>query len=45
MLIELVLRERSNEPQGYLLEMVDVQDSSTHPDWLADYRHQKKARR
>lgn len=44
-LIELVLRERSNEPQGYLLEMVDVQDASTHPDWLAEYRRQKKARR
>ena len=44
-LIELVLRARSNEPQGYLLEMVDVRDATTHPDWLADYRRQKKARR
>ncbi|ATB32875.1 hypothetical protein [Melittangium boletus] len=44
-LIELVLRERSNELQGYLLEMVDVQDASTRPEWLAEYRRQKKARR
>lgn len=44
-LIELKLWARSNEPQGYLLEMVDVQDARTHPDWLAAYREQKKARR
>ena len=44
-LIELVLRERSNEPQGYLLEMVGVQDAGTRPDWLAEYRRQKKSRR
>ena len=44
-LIELVLHARSHEAQGYLLEMVGVQDASAHPEWLADYRGQKKARK
>jgi len=45
-LIELVLRERSNEEAGYVLEMVEVLDARTHPDWLAQYRARgKKGRR
>jgi hypothetical protein len=43
-LIELVLRERANEEAGYLLEMVEVLDARTRPDWLAQYQGKKKAR-
>jgi hypothetical protein len=46
-LIELVLRERANEEAGYLLEIVEVLDARTHPDWLAEYQaktRKKKAR-
>ena len=41
-LMELVVRERSNEEAGHVLEIVAVRDAQTRPDWLAEYQGKKK---